>query len=283
MDLAFRVELPALPPEESRVRLRRALDQAPLRLLQPTASRNSSIVSAVSVRIFVLPRAPRATDTRAIVAESGASTTLTKSYSPSVAHWWTTFAPSSSTSLFTSRRRSGFAFSVCTPCGVRLESRMYVAIGVPPRSGARLYSRRLIHVEDRRTQDEQRCEDDERQHGGDAQRLPAALAQREEDHEPGEEDRDRERRQRSERVHEVGTRQLHAAAQRVGISTPFDERSGNREPHEREPRERNEIDPREDPEARNAHRQKRQIAGRERNTDVAAAPDRAYERDGACV
>ena len=70
------------------------------------------MVSAVSVRIFVLPRAPRATDTRAIVAESGASTTLTKSYSPSVAHWWTTFAPSSSTSLLTSRRRSGFDFSV---------------------------------------------------------------------------------------------------------------------------------------------------------------------------
>ncbi len=44
------------------------------------------MVNAVSVLIFVLPRAPSATETRAIVAESGASTTLTKSYSPRVAH-----------------------------------------------------------------------------------------------------------------------------------------------------------------------------------------------------
>ncbi len=82
------------------------------------------MVNAVSVRIFVLPRAPRETETRAIVAESGASTTLTKSYSPKVAHWCTTLAPSSSMSLFTSRRRSGFDLSVWTPCAVRLDSRM---------------------------------------------------------------------------------------------------------------------------------------------------------------
>ena len=82
------------------------------------------MVSAVSVRIFVLPRAPSATETRAIVAASGASTMFTKSYSPRVAHWWTTLAPNSSTSWFTSRSRSGFALSVWTPCAVRLESRM---------------------------------------------------------------------------------------------------------------------------------------------------------------
>ena len=59
---------------------------------------------------------------RATVAASGASTMLTKSYSPSVAHWCRTFAPSSSTSWLTSRRRLGFAFSVCTPCGVSVDS-----------------------------------------------------------------------------------------------------------------------------------------------------------------
>ena len=53
------------------------------------------------------PRAPSATETRAIVAVSGASTTLTKSNSPSVAHWWSTFAPSSSTSRLTSCSRAG--------------------------------------------------------------------------------------------------------------------------------------------------------------------------------
>jgi len=80
--------------------------------------------SAVSVWSFALPRAPRAIDTRAIVAASGASTTFTKSNGPSVAHWCKTLAPSSSTSLFTSRSRSGFDFSVCTPCAVRLDSMM---------------------------------------------------------------------------------------------------------------------------------------------------------------
>ena len=63
--------------------------------------RKSSISSAGSVSIFVEPRAPSATETLATVAMSGASTTLTKSNSPSVAHWCSTLQPSSSTSLFT--------------------------------------------------------------------------------------------------------------------------------------------------------------------------------------
>ena len=60
--------------------------------------------------------APSDTDIFATVAMSGASTTLMKSNSPSVAHWWSTVQPSSSTSWFTCRRRSGFDLSVCTPC-----------------------------------------------------------------------------------------------------------------------------------------------------------------------
>ena len=43
------------------------------------------------------------------VAASGASTMFRKSYGPTIAHWWSTFAPSSSTSRLTSRMRSGFA------------------------------------------------------------------------------------------------------------------------------------------------------------------------------
>jgi hypothetical protein len=50
--------------------------------------------------------------------------TFTKSNGPSVAHWWSTRAPSSSTSRFTSRSRSGFDFSVWTPWTVRVDSRM---------------------------------------------------------------------------------------------------------------------------------------------------------------
>ncbi len=74
-----------------------------------------SISTSSSDCSLALPRAPSASDTLATVAASAASTMLTKSYSPSVAHWWSTLAPSSSTSAFTSRRRLGFAFSVWTP------------------------------------------------------------------------------------------------------------------------------------------------------------------------
>jgi hypothetical protein len=49
---------------------------------------------------------------------------FTKSKGPRHAHWCSTFAPSSSTSAFTSRSRPGFDFSVCTPCAVRVVSRM---------------------------------------------------------------------------------------------------------------------------------------------------------------
>src|SRR3954471_1181424 len=212
------------------------------------------MVSAVSVRIFVLPRAPSATDTRAIVAESGASTTFTKSYSPSVAHWWMTLAPSSSTSLLTSRSRSGFAFNVCTPCDVRLERRMYVAIEAPPRSGVRLYSRSLIDVQHRGAENEDRCEHQTREHCGDMQRLPAAFADREEQHQAGEHDRDRQRHERAERVRVIGARELNAAPQRVGIPPALDERSRDGQTDERQPRKRQRVDPAEDPEACDADR-----------------------------
>src|SRR5437762_13758382 len=64
-------------------------------------------------------------------------------------------------SLFTSRSRSGFDFSVCTPCAVRLESRMYVATSPPPRSGTGLYSPcGLIEVQESGNEEEERREDD---------------------------------------------------------------------------------------------------------------------------
>jgi len=80
--------------------------------------------SAGSVSILTEPRAAIEIDALAIVSTSGASTTLTKSNSPSVAHWWSTRTPSSSMSLLTWRRRSGVAFRVWTPCCVSVERRM---------------------------------------------------------------------------------------------------------------------------------------------------------------
>ena len=110
-------------PRRGRRRARRGDDPArrpqPLsRRTAPQASvpRNSSISSAGNVSIRVEPRDPSATETLAMVATSGASTMLTKSNSPSVAHWWSTRAPSSSMSLLTCSRRSGFDLSVWTPC-----------------------------------------------------------------------------------------------------------------------------------------------------------------------
>src|SRR2546423_2544387 len=61
-----------------------------------------------------------------MVFSSGASTTFTKSYWPSTAHWAFTVAPSCSTSWLTSRMRAGLFFSVCTPSGVSVVSITYI-------------------------------------------------------------------------------------------------------------------------------------------------------------
>ena len=92
--------------------------------------RKSSTEISGSDSSFALPRAPSATDTFAMVTSSGASTMLTKSYPPSAAHWWSTFAPISSTSRFTSRSRAGFACSVWIPFSVSVVSIRYVGIGL---------------------------------------------------------------------------------------------------------------------------------------------------------
>jgi hypothetical protein len=73
---------------------------------------------------LAVPREPSSSDTRAIVRSSGASTTLTKSKCPSVAHWALTVAPSCSISRLTSRIRFGLFLIVCTPSGVSVESMM---------------------------------------------------------------------------------------------------------------------------------------------------------------
>src|SRR5262245_64228521 len=68
---------------------------------------------------------------RAIVASSGDSITLRKSYWPIRAYWATTFRPIPSTSRVTSRIRSGFSRTVAHPSGPSVVSMAYVGI-VPP-------------------------------------------------------------------------------------------------------------------------------------------------------
>src|SRR4051812_20361112 len=88
----------------------------------------SSIGIADSVSYLAVPREPSSSDTRAIVASSGASTMFTKSKWPSVAHWALTLAPSCSISLLTSRMRAGLFLTVWTPSGVSVDSMMKVGM-----------------------------------------------------------------------------------------------------------------------------------------------------------
>src|SRR5215213_3960332 len=92
----------------------------------------SSTGIAVSVSYWTVPREPSSSETRAIVFSSGASTTLTKSKWPSVAHRAFTVAPSCSISLLPARMRAGVLRTVCTPSGVSVESMIQVGTG-PPR------------------------------------------------------------------------------------------------------------------------------------------------------
>ena len=85
---------------------------------------NSSASIAVRVSFITVPRDPISIESFAITVSSGASTTLTKSYSPSVAHWLRTLTPSCSTSLLTSWTRDGLSLIVLTPSGVSRVSMM---------------------------------------------------------------------------------------------------------------------------------------------------------------
>src|SRR5919201_3450230 len=148
-----------------------------------------------------------------------------------------TLAPSSSTSLLTSRSRSGFDLSVCTPCAVRLERRMYVAITPPPGRGARLYSRSLVEVQQRAAEEEERRQDEI----GEEERRPfrriCRAVQEHDQREFRDGEDDRQCRERPERVDVVGPRELDAASQRGTGSEALVDTGGTREPHEREPRD----------------------------------------------
>ena len=76
----------------------------------------------------------------------------------------------------------------------------------------------------------------------------------------------------------VGARELDATPERVGISPPLYERRGHGEPDKRKPSEGEQVDAGEDPQARDADRQERQVAGRERDRDIAAARARTHQR-----
>src|SRR5947209_3667098 len=131
---------------------------------------------------------------------SGASTTFTKSNWPSDTHWCSTRAPSSSTSRFTSRSRSGCDWSVCRPWSVRVVSMRYVGIAPPSVPGRRLYLHAcdLVVVEESGTEEEKRLQDEAGEEGRDVDRLLARSVQQRGQEHLGEEDDERERGERPE-------------------------------------------------------------------------------------
>src|SRR5205809_5056735 len=100
---------------------------------------------------------------------------FTKSNAPSDVHWCSTRAPSSSASRLTSRSRSGFDCSVRRPWSVRVDSIRYVGIAAPFRSRPRLYSqpRRLIEVQERGPEEEERRDEEAREEARHVRRLLA--------------------------------------------------------------------------------------------------------------
>src|SRR5262249_48550418 len=162
---------------------------------------------------------------------SGASTMFTKSKAPSVAHWWRTFAPSSSTSWFTWRSRSGFDLSVWTPCWLSVERRMNTGTA----TGA--YSGRLVDVEQRPAEVEERAQDELREEDADAQAVVALAVEERAEHVCCHPDDDDERAERAERVHVVGHSQPAAADERLAEAGALDHRRGHGEADQGEPRE----------------------------------------------
>ncbi len=78
--------------------------------------------------------------------------------------------------------------------------------------------------------------------------------------------------------------ELHATPQCVQEAAALDERGGNRETEEREPRDRHEVDPREvAEEPREADRQECDVAGRQRDDHVTTTPNGPHQGNRSSV
>src|SRR5256884_1751717 len=101
-------------------------------VLPSRRSMNSS--SGMAPRVFPAepPRAPSSTDTREMVALSGASTIVTKSYGPRTAYCATTRAPMRPTSALTFRIQPGRSRSTLRPDSDSVLSMTYKLTAAPP-------------------------------------------------------------------------------------------------------------------------------------------------------
>src|SRR5579859_1064475 len=198
---------------------------------------------------------------------------LTKSNCPSEIHWWSTLAPSSSTSRFTSRSRSGCDWSVRRPWSVSVVSMRYVGIGPPSVPGARLYRHPcgLVVVEQRRAEEQDRLEDEAGEEGRDVHRLLARAVQERSQQHLREEDDEQQRPQRAERMHVVRAGELEPALERPAQRQPLVDDRRHRETEGREPEEARED--RQRREAGCGERAKEELPRRPRADDEHAGTD----------
>src|SRR5579871_2757279 len=133
--------------------------------------------------------------------------------------------PCSSMSLLTWRSRSGLALSVCTPCWVSVERRMYVGMPRSPCPGSRrAYPGRLIEVEHRGSDVEERAQDDIGEEERDAEAVVALGVQEDLEGVLRDPDDEHERGERAECVGVVGPSELAAAYERGPERETLDER-----------------------------------------------------------
>src|SRR5579859_831511 len=199
---------------------------------------------------------------------------LTKSNCPSEIHWWSTLAPSSSTSRFTSRSRSGCDWSVRRPWSVSVVSMRYVGIGPPSVPGARLYRHPcgLVVVEQRRAEEQDRLQDEAREEGRDVHRLLAGAVEERRQQHLREKDDEQQRSERAERMHVVRAGQGKAALERSPQRQPLVDDRRHREAERSEPEEARED------------RQRRETGCGERaNEDLSRRPRADDEHAGGDV
>src|SRR6267142_3335565 len=123
----------------------------PRPLLPPSRfSMNSSSGMAAMVIPAEPPRAPSSTDTREMVALSGASTIVTKSYGPRTAYCATTRAPIRPTSALTLRIQPGRSRSTLRPDSESVLSMTYKLTAGPPSMGVAARTRASIARDFRR-------------------------------------------------------------------------------------------------------------------------------------
>jgi len=112
----------------------------------------------------------------------------------------------------------------------------YVGIAPPPRSGGRAYNpRRLIEVEERGPEEEDRRDDEVSEEACDPRRRLPGSVQKQDEHEPDEHEREQECRERSRGVDVVGPGKLDGPTERVAETSPLDHSHRDDQTDEREP------------------------------------------------